>query len=199
MTRVGWVAVRRVLNTINLSTPAGRLLARRHGVPVRPGPHGLVIAVGYPRAFPAARNPAVTVGDVVLLRMTEDVLAGRPRLLDHEARHADQWALLVGPVGFLPLYGIASAWSWLRTGHPGWANLFEVWAGLADGGYHRDPRRRSPVRGWLNGRTVPGSLRSGGQPASDGEVLPQDDHQRRRVPVRDEVRGRGRSDAERGD
>jgi hypothetical protein len=138
--RPRWTAVRRVLNAVNLSTPGGWLLARARGVRPRRGPHGLLLATGYPRAFPALRNPAVTIGDVVLLRMTDEDLASRPRLLDHEARHADQWAALVGPVGFLPLYGLASLWSWLRTGNPAWANVFETMAGLADGGYRPRPR-----------------------------------------------------------
>jgi hypothetical protein len=147
-----WIAVRRVLNAVNLSTVAGLALARAHGVRPRRGPHGLLVAVDYPRAFPALRNPAVTVGDVVLLRMTAEKLASRPRLLDHEARHADQWAVLVGPVFFLPLYGLASLWSWLRTGHPGWANIFEVLAGLEDGGY-RPTRGRRQAGG--SGRSAP--------------------------------------------
>lgn len=140
--------LRQVLNWVNLSTLGGVVLARVRKVPLRRGPHGLLLAAGYPKAFPATRNPAVTVGDVVLLRLDEAALAKRPRLLDHEARHAAQWAVLVGPFGFLPLYAAGSLWSWLRTGHPGWKNFLEVLAGLADGGYRPDPARR----GLLGGR-----------------------------------------------
>jgi hypothetical protein len=35
----------------------------------------------------------------------------------------------------LPLYGIASAWSWLRTRDYFSRNVFERLAGLDDGGY----------------------------------------------------------------
>ena len=131
---LGPVTLRRVANLVNLSTLAGWALARSRGVPLSPGPHGLWVAWGYPRAFPAPRASAVTVGDVVLVRDGAAVTAARrPRLLDHEARHAAQWACL--PVVFLPLYAVASLWSLARTGHPAHANVFEVAAGLTDGGY----------------------------------------------------------------
>lgn len=149
---------RRAANLLNGSTLVGLWLARRNGVPVRPGPHGLWLAPGYPRRFPAPWAGAVCVGDVVLLRRGRpaaagvDVMDDQPRLLDHEARHARQWARWCGPLGFLPAYGLASLWSWLRTGDPHSANAFEQGAGLADGGYRVNPTR-SPwgrPRGGLN-------------------------------------------------
>ncbi len=130
------ITLRRIANIINLSTPAGWAMARLRGIPLRRGPHGLLVAYEYPRMFPAPRNSAITIGDVVLVRASEAVLAAkRPKLLDHEARHAAQWACCLGPVLFVPLYGIASLWSLLRTGHPALANIFEVLADLVDGGY----------------------------------------------------------------
>lgn len=143
-------ARRRTANLLNGSTAAGLWLARRHGVRVRPGPHGLWLAPGYPRRFPAPHASAVCVGDVVLLRSGApdaagvDVMDDRPRLLDHESRHADQWARWCGVVGFLPAYGLASLWSWLRTGDPHSANAFEQAAGLDDGGYRVRPLRPQP-------------------------------------------------------
>jgi hypothetical protein len=71
----------------------------------------------------------------VLLRLDDAGLAARPGLLGHEARHAGQYAWLVGLFGFLPAYLIASAWSWLRVGDFAVGNLFEVRAGLVEGGY----------------------------------------------------------------
>lgn len=139
---------RRRVNLLNGSTLAGLWLARRAGVAVRPGPHGLWLAPGYPRRFPAPHAGAVCVGDVVLLRRGRpgragtDVLDEQPRLFDHEARHAAQWARWGGVPGFLPAYLLASAWSFVRAGDPHSANAFEVAAGLDDGGY-----RRSPLRG----------------------------------------------------
>ena len=99
------------------------------------GPDGLLLALNYRLSVPAPNAPAVTVGDVVLLRMSAAELAARPRLLVHEGRHAGQWACWLGPAGFLPAYLLASAWSWLRCRDFARRNVFEVRAGLEDGGY----------------------------------------------------------------
>ncbi len=138
---------RRAANLLNGSTLAGLWLARRAGVAVRPGPHGLLLAPGYPRRFPAPAAGAVCVGDVVLLRRGRpeqkgvDVMDTQPQLLDHESRHALQWARWGGLAGFLPAYGLAALWSGLRTGDAHSANAFEVGAGLQDGGYVPSPAR----------------------------------------------------------
>ncbi|HWG94981.1 MAG TPA: hypothetical protein VNU66_12215 [Mycobacteriales bacterium] len=71
------------------------------------------------------------VGDVVLSR---GAVRGREALLRHEARHAEQWSRW-GGLPFLPAYGLAALWSWLRTGDRARGNPFEVAAGLEDGGY----------------------------------------------------------------
>ena len=136
---------RRAVNAVNLSTPLGLALAKAGGARVERGPHGLLLARDYRAPFPAPRAPAVTVGDVVLLRLDDERLARRPRLLDHEARHAWQWAAWLGPAGFLPAYLLASVWSWWRTGDFAVGNAFEVRAGLADGGYRATAAR--PRRG----------------------------------------------------
>ncbi len=150
---------RRTANLLNGSTLLGLWLARRNGATLRPGPHGLWLAPAYPRRFPAPAAGAVCVGDVVLLRRGRpglaavDVMDTQPRLLDHEARHATQWARWCGPLGFLPAYGLASLWSWLRTGDAHSANAFEQAAGLADGGYRVRPLRR--LRRSSRGRARP--------------------------------------------
>lgn len=132
-------ARRRAANLLNGSTLLGLRLAARHGVRVRPGPHGLWLAPGYPRRFPAPGAGAVCVGDVVLLRRGSATTAGvdamdrTPQLFDHERHHATQWARW-GPL-FLPAYLLACGWSWLLTGDGHSANRFEVSAGLVDGGY----------------------------------------------------------------
>jgi hypothetical protein len=131
--------VRRVVNYLNLATPLGRALARWGRARIEPGPRGILVAKGYARRFPAPHAPAVTVGDVVLLRLDDQTLARRPRLLDHEARHCGQYAYWLGPFGFLPAYLLASGWSWLRTRDFALKNPFEVRAGLEDGGYVRAP------------------------------------------------------------
>jgi len=141
--------LRRTVNGVTLATPLGLALAATGRARLRQGPRGTVLAYRYRSPFPAPRAAAVTIGDVVLLRMDAPELALRPRLVEHEVRHAVQWAQLLGLVGFPVAYGLASAWSWLRVGDAATANVFEVRAGLADGGYpltlERPPRaRRGP-------------------------------------------------------
>jgi hypothetical protein len=123
--------LRQVVNVVNLSTPLGLLLALAGRGTLGRGPDGLLLA--HAVRLPA-RAPAFTVGNVVLLRLDDAALARRPRLLAHEARHATQYACCVGPL-MLPLYGLAAAWSWLRCRDPSSYNVFEVRAGLDDGGY----------------------------------------------------------------
>ncbi len=125
--------VRQVGNWLNLSTPSGRLVARLGGARVRRGPRGLLLADGYRWGFPIAS--AFTVGNVVISRgRWSDLLAAGPALLQHEERHSWQY-LLCGGLPMIPLYLLAMAWSWWRTGSPALGNIFERAAGLADGGY----------------------------------------------------------------
>jgi hypothetical protein len=128
--------VRQVANVVNLSTPAGLLVALAGRAAVSRGPDGLLLAR---RARLRIRAPAFTVGNVVLIRIDDEALARRPALLRHEARHATQYACCVGLL-MLPMYGLAALWSWLRCRDPASYNVFEVRAGLAEGGY-RDSRR----------------------------------------------------------
>jgi hypothetical protein len=128
--------VRQVVNLVNLSTPLGVLLAVAGRTRLERGPDGLLLARGFRLRLGTA--PAFTVGNVVLVRIDDEALARRPRLLVHEARHATQYAWCVGPV-LLPLYAVAAAWSWLRCRDFASYNAFERHAGLADGGY-RDRR-----------------------------------------------------------
>ena len=135
--------MRQVINVVNLSTPLGLLTALAGRARVSRGPDGLLLAKRFRLGVPA---PAFTLGNVVLIRIDDDTLAGRPGLLRHEARHASQYACCLGPV-MLPLYGLAAAWSWLRCRDPSSYNVFEVRAGLADGGYldRRTPTNDSRV------------------------------------------------------
>jgi hypothetical protein len=137
-----------MVNVINLSTPIGLLLARVSRARLAKGPNGLLIGFGYGLALP--RNSAFTVGNVVLLRGDESVLHRRPTLLAHEARHASQYAVCIGPVMW-PLYFLAAGWSWVCTGDPASRNIFERRAGLADGGYQERPLRRVFRRGGSSG------------------------------------------------
>lgn len=136
------VRIRQAANLVNLATPLGLLVALLVRARLSRGPHGLILArqARAPvRGLPAPRASAITVGDVVFLLIDEDRLAARPRLLHHEARHAVQYACLLGPLPFFAGYGAASAWSWLTTRNPALRNAFERGAGLLDGGYARVP------------------------------------------------------------
>ena len=128
-------AVRRLANLLNLSTPAGLVLARAGRARVSPGQRGLWYAEGYELPFPVAG--AFTVGNVIV---TPGNIAGLgARALAHEERHT--WQYMACGTFFMPLYLLAMAWSWLRTGDRAARNVFERAAGLADGGYDDVPVR----------------------------------------------------------
>lgn len=130
--------VRLLINVINLSTPLGLVLAVVGRAQLKIGPDGLVLGYRYRMPLPPA--PAFTVGNVVLFKRDRDYLERRPRLLAHESRHATQYAFCLGPV-MLVLYAMAAGWSWVRTGDPASRNVFEMRAGLVDGGYKERPLR----------------------------------------------------------
>ncbi len=123
---------RQIVNIVTLATPLGLVAATCGRAQLSTGPHGLVLATSYALRFPAAR--AFTVGNVVITRSTRTALLDDAALLAHEARHATQYAVCLG-VPMLPLYLLASAWSWLRCRDFATHNVFERMAGLADGGY----------------------------------------------------------------
>lgn len=127
-------ALRRAVNLVNGTTAAGLLVARIGRVQVRRGPGGLLLAEGWRLPLPHAA--AFTVGNVVLYRSRAARSFGTgpaSALLRHEARHSSQYALL--GIAFLPLYFAAAAYSRLRSGDPASSNIFEILAGLDDGGY----------------------------------------------------------------
>lgn len=134
--------VRNVANVANLSTPLGLLV----GLAGR----GRARRVGHLLVFEHVRLPlvtagAMTIGDVVLVpgATVEEVSRRVPELMTHEDAHAWQYAYCLG-LPFLPLYGLATVWSLLRTGDRASANAFEVQADLAKGGYRVAPRRHRP-------------------------------------------------------
>lgn len=128
--------VRRAVNYANLSTSLGLLVALIGGARPRRGEHGLVHAYGYRIPFPVAG--AFTVGNVIITRRAEGYLTGG--LLDHESRHATQYAVCAG-LPMIVLYLLAAVLSLVVCGHPASWNVFERWAGLEDGGYPRLPPR----------------------------------------------------------
>ena len=134
---------RAVLNTLNLSTPAGLLVAGIGGARPRRTSDGLIVARGYRRRVPPA--PAFTLGNVILVRAPaaypDDPFGSLPASLrEHETRHATQYAVC-GGVLMPALYVLAAGWSWLRTGDFASRNAFERDAGLLAGGYRERPIR----------------------------------------------------------
>jgi hypothetical protein len=107
--------------------------------------HVAVLCTG--SSAPKLGSTAFAVGSAVITSLSAEEFRGRHggRLMAHETKHSDQWALL-GPVVFLAAYGeefIRSRWrSRRRGGDPGSYNLFERWAVLADGGYPPRPPRQ---------------------------------------------------------
>lgn len=138
--------VRQALNVVNGSTLLGLGVAAGSRARLRRGPDGLVLATRSRLVPPGSR--ALTLGDVVITRLDAEWLLDRPRLLRHEGRHAWQYAACLG-LPMLPLYVVASAWSYLRGGDVAVHNPFERLAGLADGGYPeispRERRRRTAL------------------------------------------------------
>ncbi|MBP3036950.1 hypothetical protein J2M53_11910 [Arthrobacter sp. zg-ZUI100] len=150
----GAARLRRFLNLVNLTTPAGLALARAGKCRLSPGPDGLLLVEGWSWALPKAA--AFTVGNVILYRsrVAPSFRPGRSgrggdtrsALLRHEARHSSQYAAL--GLLFYPLYFAAAGISVLRKAS---GNLFEQWAGLHDGGYRTGVRRPRVLCLWRPG------------------------------------------------
>ena len=133
-----WKRLRALLNWVNLSTPSALVLARVTGCPVVAGPAGVHFALGYSPALPIAG--AFTLGNVVFFRPQFVDPSKYPQLVAHEETHCTQYALCLG-LPFIVLYFVAAGYSWLRTGDPASANIFERSAGHHAGGYVQRPTR----------------------------------------------------------
>lgn len=135
--------LRSVLNWMNGSTLLGLAAAKLVGCELRSASRGLIFAHRYSPGLPKAS--AFTVGNVVLFRAGPEVVALRPQLVEHEARHCTQYAFCLG-LPFLPAYFLAAGVSWLLTGDPASRNVFERGAGLQEGGYVERPLRAALTR-----------------------------------------------------
>ncbi|MGH8870226.1 MAG: hypothetical protein ACRDYU_19845 [Actinomycetes bacterium] len=74
----------------------------------------------------------ITFGSAVLTRKSDGYVSNS--LLNHERRHSEQWALL-GPVAFPAAYTAAEGAAGVWFGGHGQGNVFEIAAGLLEGGY----------------------------------------------------------------
>jgi len=135
--------VRLVANLVNGSTLAGVLVAAAGRARLASGGDGLLIGDRYRLPLPPA--PAFCLGNVIMTRNERDALLREQALLAHEARHATQFAWCAGLV-MLPLYFTAAGVSWMMTGDFGSRNIFELRAGLTDGGYADRPLRPALAR-----------------------------------------------------
>ncbi|MDQ7906640.1 hypothetical protein RB614_19170 [Phytohabitans sp. ZYX-F-186] len=157
--------MRTTLTWVNGTTLAALLLATATRTRLVRGPGGLYVAGGYRLRVP--KQSCFTVGTVVFTKRPAGWLLDpdRAELLGHETRHVGQYAVL--GLFFFPLYGAASAYSYLLTGGYGCRNFFERDAGLAAGGYRQLPLRPWAARtGRLIGRAASSaSRRQGGTPS----------------------------------
>ena len=164
--------LRNLGNIANLSTPLGLVCAMSLRARLR-RVNGLIVAEN--ASLTRVPAGAITIGSVVIiprrsLRQAQLIIPG---LLEHEDRHAHQWAYCLG-LPFIPLYFLATAWSWLRTGDRFSANHFERQASLLLGGYQEVGQRRPLSRGIaaagrvLSGAVARRSARHGAASAADG-------------------------------
>jgi hypothetical protein len=135
--------VRLAVNLVNGSTLAGLLVAAAGRAQPACAADGLIVATGY--RLPVPPGPAFCLGNVIVTRLDADGVRGAGILLEHEARHATQFACCGGVV-MLPLYFVAAGVSWVLTGDFGSRNVFERRAGLAEGGYAERPLRPAITR-----------------------------------------------------
>lgn len=163
--------LRQVANLLNLSTVAGLTLALLSKTKIEPGPEGLIFGLDYQPRLPIAG--AFTVGNVIFYRAERTFITSRPELLAHEAAHSTQYALCLG-LPFLPLYALAAAWSWWRTGDPGSRNIFERKAGLLRGGYRERQTvdRLASARNYINRRSFfsPAKTRKSGNNSPNSSI-----------------------------
>ena len=167
--RAGFRA-RQVVNLANGSTLAGLGVAALGGARVVRSADGLLLGTRYRLPVPPA--PAFCLGNVIITRL--EAIDPWSRLFRHEARHATQYAWCGGVV-MVPLYLAAAGVSWALTGDFGARNVFELRAGLVDGGYTNTPLRPGIRRITGSGRPAgaagrvllwPASAARGGSTAS---------------------------------
>jgi hypothetical protein len=131
---------RQKLNKLNLSTPLGLLIAKIIGGTTIQKENGIYL--NYGRKGKYIKADAMAIGDVVLVKQVKGCKlceSGSPHdlsdsLLRHELIHSEQYAKFGGII-FLALYLLYSIKSFLIYKNTWQDNIFEIQAGLEDGGY----------------------------------------------------------------
>jgi hypothetical protein len=131
---------RQRLNKLNLSTFLGLLISKIIGGTTIQLNNGIYINYGRKGKYNKAW--AITIGDVILAKKDKNCKkckSGKPhdlsdRILRHELIHSEQFAKFGGLI-FLALYIFASIKSFIIYRNHWQGNIYEIQAGLKDGGY----------------------------------------------------------------
>ena len=131
---------RHILNNLNLSTFLGLLISKIIGGTTIQSENGIYI--NYGRKGKYLNNWAITIGDVILVKQIRGCKScelGNPHnlsnaTLKHELIHSEQFAKFGGII-FLALYLFASIKSFIIYRNHWQGNIYEIQAGLQDGGY----------------------------------------------------------------
>lgn len=131
---------RQRLNRLNLSTFLGLLISKIIGGTTIQLNNG--IYVNYGRKGKYNSSWAITIGDVILAKQDRECKlckSGTPhdladRILRHELKHSEQYAKFGGLI-FLALYLFATIKSFIIYRNRWQGNIYEIQAGLQDGGY----------------------------------------------------------------
>jgi len=131
---------RQRLNRLNLSTFLGLLISKIIGGTTIQLNNGIYI--NYGRKGKYNSSWAITIGDVILAkqdRHCDKCKSGTPhdlanRILRHELKHSEQFAKFGGVI-FLALYLFATIKSFIIYRNHWQGNIYEIQAGLKDGGY----------------------------------------------------------------
>ena len=131
---------RHKLNNINLSTFLGLLISKIIGGTTIQLDNKLYM--NYGRKGKYSKAEVITIGDVLLVKFDKNCIHCQqkdlyklfPSLLRHELKHSEQFAKFGGII-FLALYLIASIKSFIIYRNVWQGNIYEIQAGLKDGGY----------------------------------------------------------------
>jgi RHS repeat-associated protein len=129
--RLNWWAAPRILFT-GLATAVGLVVALSSEAECSGITKNMMIICGGATSNPGGGG--TTFGNVFVTTMSVNAVTSDPKLVGHEDAHATQWAIF-GPILFPVLYGLESENSRMSIGNYACWNIFEIWAGLSEGGY----------------------------------------------------------------